>query len=186
MVTQRLVPRTARGGQHKPTVFHPNSAISNYTFVLNRAVGTRIPVITRLTSDVGVINANRRLFEQCLLMLAVNARDSMPQGGIIVIESSRVEFSEIDMLPDCDAKAGSFVRIAVRDTGCGQSPNPCSAAVNFPVGVRRIGHRVGTGFRILESLLADCDGFLLVDSYPGAGTTFALHFPEVRELCIPG
>lgn len=185
MVTQSLARRLDGSGTRELSVFDPNAAISSYTFVLTRAVGARIPVITRLKPDVGMIYASRRLLEQSLLMLAVNARNAMPQGGIIVVESSRVEYSEFDMLPHRDAKLGSFVRIAVRDTGCRQNATPYSTVAHTTSPIRRIGHEAGHGFQNLESLLADCDGFLLVDTYPGAGTTFSLHFPEVSELCHP-
>lgn len=181
MVTQTPETLTNRVAAHQSPPIEPNTVIASYTFVLTRAVGSRIPVITRLSPSVGEIRANRRLFEQTLLLLAVNARNSMPQGGIIVIESSRVELNESDVITHYGAKPGTFVRIAIRDTGCRPNSNALPAVANSPSGIRRIGSQMGAGIRNLESLMGDCDGFLTVDSYPGAGSTFALHFPEVKD-----
>ena len=103
----------------KPEVLDPNSLVDGLGKMLRRLIGEDIEVITSLRPEVGKINADPSQIEQVLINLVVNARDAMPTGGKITIETANVDLEQAYSDMHIAVKAGSYVMLAVSDTGCG-------------------------------------------------------------------
>ncbi len=148
-----------------------NAVVTNMSDMLRRSLGERIEVIARLAEDTRLAYADRNQLEGAILNLAVNARDAMPQGGQLAIETSNSRNGD---LPS-DNAAGTYVVIRVRDTGSGMSLETAARAFEPFFTTKDIGHGTGLGLSQVYGFVKQSGGHVTIESKPGEGTVVTLY-----------
>ncbi len=164
-----------------------NTLISETLPLIDRFISD--PRITRniaLDPDIPVIQANSTQIQQSLLNLVSNARDAMPDGGIITIRTRQVPLADLmKRYPGCHPESQRHVGFSVSDTGSGIEPEVIGKIFDPFFTTKGIGKGTGLGLAMVYGIVRNCGGHVLVESSPGAGTTFELVFP-VREETAKG
>jgi signal transduction histidine kinase len=146
-------------------VIDANDIIAGLADILRYTLGGGIEVETALAPDLCPILADRNQLENAILNLAVNARDAMPDGGRLTIETQNISV---------DGK--NAVAIMVRDTGRGMPPEVLQRALEPFFTTKGEGRGTGLGLAQVQALVRQSDGSVQIDSAPGAGTTVTLRF----------
>ena len=146
-----------------PKVVDPNDLVASMARMLRRVVGEPIDVVTRLTPDLGTILIDPGQLEQVVLNLGTNARDAMPKGGTLTIETSAVERG---------------VRIAVTDSGCGMDETTSERMFEPFFTTKEKGKGTGLGLATVYGIVQQSGGHIEVRSAPGEGTTVAIDLPR--------
>src|SRR5690606_34746820 len=123
------------------------------------------------------IRADRRQLEQVIVNLAVNARDAMPAGGDIAIRTENLRLTEPLQRDRATLPVGDYVRIEVRDQGCGIDPAHVSKVFEPFFTTKRVGEGTGLGLSTAYGIVKQTGGYIFCDSTPGVGTCFSLYFP---------
>jgi PAS domain S-box-containing protein len=162
-----------------------NSVVRGLEQLLRRLMGEDIRIETELGADVGTIKADPTQVEQVLMNLVVNARDAMPHGGKLIIETCNVELDHGYASEHVSVKPGRYVMLAVSDTGVGMSPETV-AHIFEPFFTTKGGSR-GTGLGLATSygIVKQSGGYIWVYSEPEQGTTFKVYMPRVDEHAEP-
>ncbi|OYU18403.1 MAG: hybrid sensor histidine kinase/response regulator [Rhodobacteraceae bacterium PARR1] len=165
----------------KPERIELEEALGDLTHLLNRLVGERIDL--RLTQDpkVGPLRADRRQLDQVIMNLVVNARDAMPEGGIIRIDTQDVHLAEDRPRGRVTLPAGRYALIRVRDDGIGIPEDRLEKIFEPFYTTKRPGEGTGLGLSTVYGIVKQSAGFVFVDSTPGLGSTFEVWFP-VHDL----
>jgi two-component system, cell cycle sensor histidine kinase and response regulator CckA len=162
-----------------PRTLDLNEVVRNATEMFLRLVGEDIAVEFRPTAPLGSIKADIGQIEQVLINLVVNARDAMPTGGRIMIETGEAELDESYVSQHRDAHVGRYVVLAVSDTGCGMDQTIQSQIFEPFFTTKVVGHGTGLGLSTIYGIVKQSEGSILVYSEPGKGTTFKVYFPRV-------
>jgi PAS domain S-box-containing protein len=159
----------------EPRVVDLNSIVSGIAKMLRRTIGEDVELVTRLAPHLGPVRADPVQMEQVLLNLAVNARDAMPEGGRLTIETMNVR------LP-----AGPAVRMRVEDTGVGMSEEVRAHLFEPFFTTKEVGKGTGLGLATAYGIVQQSGGSIAVTSEAGRGTTFEIDLPEVMgEPAVP-
>jgi PAS domain S-box-containing protein len=158
-----------------------NGIVNGLEQLLRRLMGEDIRIQTKLAVDVGTIKADPSQIEQVLMNLVVNARDAMPHGGKLIIETTNAELDQAYASEHVSVKPGRYVMLAVSDSGMGMSPETV-AHIFEPFFTTKGGSR-GTGLGLATSygIVKQSGGYIWVYSEPGHGTTFKVYLPRVDE-----
>jgi PAS domain S-box-containing protein len=157
-----------------------NAVINTTSQMLSRVVREDIILTYRTSVPHGSVKADAGQIEQVLLNLVVNARDAMPDGGKITIETASVELDEEYCLGHGPVVTGQYVMLSVRDTGCGID-EPTQARIFEPFfTTKQPGKGTGLGLASVYGIVKQSGGYVWVYSEVGRGTTFKLYFPRVR------
>jgi two-component system, cell cycle sensor histidine kinase and response regulator CckA len=167
-----------RQGQVERTLLNLNDVILRAASLFRRLLGPRIECVLRLTPGVGLVEADQTQIEQVLLNLALNARDAMPDGGTLTIETGAVQLGAADV-PGCEP--GSYIRLTVRDSGAGIRPETGPRIFEPFFTTKAEGEGTGLGLAIVRWIVDQHRGGILVQSTPGAGATFLVYIPRVEE-----
>ena len=124
------------------------------------------------------------MMDQIVMNLAVNARDAMPKGGTLTIETAAVKFDERRAADIPQACAGSFVRLTVSDTGCGISPENLPRIFEPFFTTKEVGKGTGLGLATVFGIVQQHQGWINVESEIGHGTTFRIYFPRLDKLSV--
>ncbi|MBX6364090.1 MAG: PAS domain S-box protein [Gemmatimonadetes bacterium] len=164
----------------RPQVLDPNDVIAESVNMLRRLVGENVRIHVRAAPDLGRVLVDRGQLQQVLMNLVVNARDAMPAGGTITVETMNAEIvGDGSASPDSGAHPGRFVRIAVSDTGVG-IPREIAARIFEPFfTTKEPGRGTGLGLSTVYGIVQQSGGQMSFDSEPGRGTTFTIHLPRV-------
>ena len=159
-----------------------NEVVHNVTRMLQRMMGEDIALeviehisLPSVFGDVGMI-------EQVLMNLAVNARDAMPRGGKFLIATSIKAFDASASVLNPEARAGEFVCLTVCDTGCGMDPITVNRIFEPFFTTKEIGKGTGLGLATVYGIVKQHQGWIEVESNPGAGTTFQIYFPSTIKV----
>ena len=164
--------------QSKP--IDPNRLIHRTADMLRRTLGERIRITTKLAPDTGRIHADPVELENALLNLAVNARDAMPDGGTVAIETANVDSVPLPG-PQDDKTDTRYVLIAVSDCGVGMDADVVSKAFDPFFTTKEAGRGTGLGLSQVYGFVRQSGGQVLIDSRPGDGTTVRIYLPRLAD-----
>jgi PAS domain S-box-containing protein len=183
-LTQQLL-AYSRKAMVEPKVIDLNDLVTESVRLLGRLIGEDVTVTTVLAPALHRIRADRGQIEQVLMNLVVNARDAMPTGGQITIETCNVALGRTDLPDDPDLAPGPYVRLAVTDTGTGMS-DAVKANIFEPFFTTKgPGRGTGLGLAVVQGAVKQNGGHIGVTSALGAGTTFTILFPAVEHAPPP-
>ena len=156
-----------------------NAAVGNLMPMLNRLIGEDIRLTTILAPEAGWVNADPVHIEQVLLNLVLNAKDAMPEGGTVTIETASLEFDPPAAQRHPGVQVGRFTRLQVTDTGHGMDSETQRRIFEPFYTTKEVGKGTGLGLSIVYYIVTQCAGFIDVASAPGRGTTFSVHLPRL-------
>ncbi|MGE0040166.1 MAG: PAS domain S-box protein [Vicinamibacterales bacterium] len=159
-----------------------NQTIAELGKMLQRLVGEDLHLALELTAARAVVQVDPTQIEQVLMNLAVNARDAMPRGGTLRIETARVTAADAATRGTSRSlPPGTYVRLTVEDTGTGMSPDVQARIFEPFFTTKPTGAGTGLGLSTVHGIVTQSGGVVAVDSAPGAGTRFTIYLPALDE-----
>ncbi len=165
----------------QPKVLNLNAIVRDMDDMLRRLVGEDIELSTELAPQLGSVKADPSQIEQVILNLVVNARDAMPRGGKLFIQTANVELSSPASTVDSEFPAGAYVRFSVCDNGSGMPKETLDHIFEPFFTTKKNGNGTGLGLATAYGIIRQSGGDISVHSEPGRGTTFEIHLPRVTE-----
>jgi len=169
----------------RPKVLSLNGIVSELDPMLRRLIGEDIDTRIVLDPALGRANVDRAQIKQVLINLAVNARDAMPQGGTLTIETGNADLEETHVGEATNVKAGPHVMLAVSDTGIGMDEKTRTRAFEPFFTTKPPGRGTGLGLSTVYGIVMQSGGHIAVSSEPGRGTTFKIYLPLVEGAFTP-
>lgn len=154
-----------------------NLEVQNVVALLQRTLPKMIRIETRLAEDLNNIVADPAQMEQILMNLAGNARDAMPKGGVLTIETKNVILDEQSRRKFLGLEPGPHVMLTLADTGCGMDLEVSQHIFEPFFTTKGVGKGTGLGLAMVYGIVKDHRGHIACDSTPGQGTAFTIHFP---------
>jgi two-component system, cell cycle sensor histidine kinase and response regulator CckA len=159
-----------------------NEIIATLQKMLGRLIREDITLTCELAPRPAVVHIDPPQIEQAILNLVLNARDALPAGGFISLAVAHVTRAEVDVpLGGAPVTASEFVRVRVRDTGVGISPDAFPHLFEPFFTTKDVGKGTGLGLASVHGIVNQSNGFITVDSEPGRGSTFSVYFPATPD-----
>ena len=169
----------------QPRVMHLNDLVVDTGAMLNRLIGESIVLQTVLDPDAGAVKVDQGQMEQVIVNLAVNARDAMPDGGRLLIESKNVTFDAAYAVRNRLYPAGRYVSLIVSDNGLGMDEEMQARIFEPFFTTKEPGKGTGLGLATVYGIVKQSGGYISVYSEPGNGTSFKIYFPRIDESDAP-
>ena len=154
-----------------------NQTVVGLQSMLTRLIREDIVLTCAVAPQPAVVKIDPTQIEQVILNLVLNARDALPGGGVIRIEVASVPVADVDLPADHVAAAPDYVRLRVTDNGIGIAPEARAHIFEPFFTTKDVGQGTGLGLASVYGIVRQSNGFIVVESVPGAGTAFTMHFP---------
>ena len=168
-----------------PQVVNLNHTLSNMDHLIHRLVGEQVTLVTLPAPDLGLVKIDPGQFEQVIVNLVVNARDAMPNGGKLILETSNVTLNQDYVYQHLGMIPGQYVMIAVSDTGVGMTKEVKAHLFEPFFTTKGISSGTGMGLSTAYGIVRQSNGYILVYSELGHGTTFKIYLPRTEEEVEP-
>jgi two-component system cell cycle sensor histidine kinase/response regulator CckA len=165
----------------RPKVLDLNAIVVNLDQLLRRLMGENIEMKTFVSKNVGAIKADPGQIEQVIMNLVVNARDALPNGGRILIETSNADLDSAYARDHNVVRPGPYVLLAVSDTGIGMTADTVAHIFEPFYTTKESGRGTGLGLSTVYGIVKQSGGYVWVYSEPGKGTTFKVYLPRVKD-----
>jgi PAS domain S-box-containing protein len=182
-LTQQLL-AFARKKIVNPEVVVLDEVLKGMAPMLRRLVGENLQVELSLAGDLGAVRVDVGSIEQVIMNLVVNAKDAIVGAGSVVLETRNVRLDEDFCREHPGLAPGDHVRLAVRDTGSGMTPDVALHVFEPFFTTKPVGEGTGLGLATCEGIVRQAGGSIDVESVPGVGTTFCVHLPRVQEAPV--
>ncbi len=179
-LTRQLLAFSRQQVMHRRTVAM-NEVITDFLGMIQRVIGDHIRVETKLAEDLEPLHADPGQLEQVLMNLCLNARDAMPRGGTLTIETQNVEVDQDQAASHVTVRAGPHVLLSVTDTGTGMDEETCARVFDPFFTTKSQGKGTGLGLSTAYGIVKQTGGSIWVYSELGLGTTFRIYLPVPRE-----
>jgi two-component system cell cycle sensor histidine kinase/response regulator CckA len=161
------------------------TVVRNVEGMLRRLLGEKIIITTALDDDLDPVMADLTQLEQVLVNLSVNARDAMPEGGVLTLAARNINLDAGFAAAHPGANAGSYVSLSVTDTGAGISPETQERIFEPFFTTKERGRGTGLGLAAVHGIVTRLSGHIDVDSEPGRGSTFTIYLPRTEQPAQP-
>jgi len=165
-----------------------NDLVTDVGKLLHRTLGDQVEIESALADDLWIVNVDRVQLESALVNLCINARDAMPNGGRLLIETGNATFDRDYIALNVDAVAGDYAMLAVTDTGVGMSPEVQARVFEPFFTTKGVGKGTGLGLSMVYGFIRQLRGHIRIDSEIGRGTTVRIYLPrsdgEVQDRAV--
>jgi PAS domain S-box-containing protein len=161
-----------------------NRIVGGIEDLLQRTMGERIELVCKLFGDLWAASTDANQLESALLNLAINARDAMPDGGRLTLETQNVQLDEAYASLHEDVQPGEYVSVSVSDTGIGMPPEVLEKAVDPFFTTKPVGEGTGLGLSVIYGFTKQSRGHLRIYSEVGRGTTVKLFLPRALQNAV--
>ena len=161
----------------QPRILDLNEVVGTLAKMLRRLIGDDIELVMRFASCKALVKADQGQIEQVIMNLSANARDAMPEGGKLIIETDVCELDRASQIRRGPVVAGRYVRLAISDSGAGMDQSTVSHLFEPFFTTKALGKGTGLGLSIVYGIVKQSDGYVWVYSEPGHGTAFKIYLP---------
>ncbi len=165
-----------------PTIVELNGVITNLQRMFERLIGEDILLVTVLAPTLWQVTVDSGRMEQVIMNLVVNARDAMPTGGVLTLETSNVQLLQLPHSSQPTLPAGPYICLAITDTGCGMAESVRTQIFEPFFTTKEQGKGTGLGLSTVYGIIKQSGGDITVESAPNAGATFRIYLPATQTL----
>lgn len=167
----------------QPTLLNINELILNMEKMLRRLIGENIELCICPAFDLQYVKADPTQIEQVVMNLTLNARDAMPEGGKLTIETANAQFDSDFLHTHADVQEGRYVQLAISDTGYGMDKETLKRIFDPFFTTKEVGKGTGLGLPMVYGIVKQSGGYIFGYSEPGQGTTIKIYLPQAEETC---
>jgi two-component system, cell cycle sensor histidine kinase and response regulator CckA len=169
----------------QPKVINLNSLVENLGSLLQRLIGEHIDLQTMTAPNLGQVKADAVQIEQVIMNLVLNARDAMPEGGRLTLETGNVDLDNSYAADHPGVSPGPYVMLAVSDTGAGMTQDTQARVFEPFFTTKELGRGTGLGLSMVYGIVKQSGGHIWIYSEIGHGTTFKVYLPRTEETAEP-